>query len=259
MDRLAGGAAAARADGDRPGSPRSGPRRPVLPVPAVARRAAVAGGARADVQAWSLFGDLPFMVDGDSADVWARQHEFRLDCRDWRAARRVQRDRTELGQSALPVGRHRSRRLSVAARAGPAEPPTLFDGYRIDHLVGFYRTFGVAERRLAALLHRRPTQRRRSRSASGCSACFESQARRSSRRISVRCRISCARRSRASAYPDFACFAGSGIGTRKGSAVPRARRVSGGLGRDIRHARHRTDGDVVGIARRQTTGTRCGR
>src|SRR5882762_6186278 len=26
-----------------------------------------------------LFGDLPFMVDGDSADVWARQHHFRLD------------------------------------------------------------------------------------------------------------------------------------------------------------------------------------
>ena len=27
----------------------------------------------------ALFGDLPFMVDGDSADVWARQDEFRLD------------------------------------------------------------------------------------------------------------------------------------------------------------------------------------
>ena len=27
----------------------------------------------------SLFGDLPFMVSGDSADVWARQDEFRLE------------------------------------------------------------------------------------------------------------------------------------------------------------------------------------
>ena len=26
-----------------------------------------------------LFGDLPFMVDGDSADVWARQDQFRFD------------------------------------------------------------------------------------------------------------------------------------------------------------------------------------
>ena len=32
--------------------------------------------AAGDVQ---LFGDLPFMVSGDSADVWARQDEFRLD------------------------------------------------------------------------------------------------------------------------------------------------------------------------------------
>src|SRR5262249_48335288 len=27
----------------------------------------------------ALFGDLPFMVDGDSADVWSRQHQFHLD------------------------------------------------------------------------------------------------------------------------------------------------------------------------------------
>ena len=26
-----------------------------------------------------MFGDLPFMVDGDSADVWVRQGQFRFD------------------------------------------------------------------------------------------------------------------------------------------------------------------------------------
>jgi 4-alpha-glucanotransferase len=35
--------------------------------------------ARAHTNGVHLFGDLPFMVDGDSADVWARQHQFRLD------------------------------------------------------------------------------------------------------------------------------------------------------------------------------------
>ena len=35
--------------------------------------------ARAHTHGVQLFGDLPFMVDGDSADVWARQHQFRLD------------------------------------------------------------------------------------------------------------------------------------------------------------------------------------
>ena len=35
--------------------------------------------ARAAAGRVALFGDLPFMVNGDSADVWARQDEFRLD------------------------------------------------------------------------------------------------------------------------------------------------------------------------------------
>ena len=34
---------------------------------------------RAAARPVALFGDLPFMVDGDSADVWARQHQFRFD------------------------------------------------------------------------------------------------------------------------------------------------------------------------------------
>src|SRR5439155_3255293 len=35
--------------------------------------------ARARTHGVELFGDLPFMVDGDSADVWSRQQQFRLD------------------------------------------------------------------------------------------------------------------------------------------------------------------------------------
>ena len=35
--------------------------------------------ARPRASGVALFGDLPFMVSGDSADVWARQDEFRLD------------------------------------------------------------------------------------------------------------------------------------------------------------------------------------
>ena len=35
--------------------------------------------AREHAHGVALFGDLPFMVDGDSADVWVRQDQFRLD------------------------------------------------------------------------------------------------------------------------------------------------------------------------------------
>ena len=96
--------------------------------------------ARRDAGDVALFGDLPFMVSGDSADVWARQDEFRLD-----ASVGVPPDAfSETGQDwALPVYRwdvlvdRDLDWLRDRARRNAA----LFDGYRIDHLVGFYRTY----------------------------------------------------------------------------------------------------------------------
>lgn len=91
-----------------------------------------------------IFGDFPFMVSGDSADVWARQHEFRVD-----ASVGVPPDAfSATGQDwGLPAYRwdvtapgeyewlqQRARRCTE-----------LYDGFRVDHLVGFYRTF-VRER-----------------------------------------------------------------------------------------------------------------
>ena len=96
--------------------------------------------ARRDCGDIGLFGDFPFVVSGDSADVWARQHEFRVD-----ASVGVPPDAfSETGQDwGLPVYRwdviaaggdewirHRARRCA-----------DMFDGFRIDHLVGFYRTY----------------------------------------------------------------------------------------------------------------------
>jgi 4-alpha-glucanotransferase len=88
-----------------------------------------------------LFGDLPFSVDLHSADVWARADEYLLDVslgvppdafsatgQDWglptyRWDVIVARDFFWL--------RQRARRMA-----------TLFSGFRVDHLVGFYRTYG---------------------------------------------------------------------------------------------------------------------
>ena len=96
--------------------------------------------ARAASNGIVLFGDLPFMVSGDSADVWARQDEFRLD-----ASVGVPPDAfSETGQDwGLPVYRwdvFAARDFDwLRARAG--RNAALFDGYRVDHLVGFYRTY----------------------------------------------------------------------------------------------------------------------
>lgn len=88
----------------------------------------------------AIFGDLPFMVALDSADVWERQDEFRLD-----ASLGVPPDAfSETGQDwNLPVYRwdvmERGGFRWLAARA--RRNAALFDGYRVDHLVGFFRTF----------------------------------------------------------------------------------------------------------------------
>jgi 4-alpha-glucanotransferase len=98
-----------------------------------ARHAASSNGVQ-------LFGDLPFMVDGDSADVWARQDQFRLD-----ASVGVPPDAfSATGQDwGMPVYRWDV----IAAddfqwlRDRARRSADLYDGYRVDHLVGFYRTY----------------------------------------------------------------------------------------------------------------------
>ena len=89
----------------------------------------------------ALFGDLPFMVDGDSADVWARQDQFFLD-----VSLGVPPDAfSDTGQDwGMPVYRWDA----IAAddfgwlRERARRSADLYDGYRVDHLVGFYRTYG---------------------------------------------------------------------------------------------------------------------
>lgn len=87
-----------------------------------------------------LYGDFPFMVSGDSADVWTHQSVFDLE-----ASVGTPPDAfAEQGQNwGLPVYRwDRMQEADFAwlrdrARRGAG----LFDGYRVDHLVGFYRTY----------------------------------------------------------------------------------------------------------------------
>jgi 4-alpha-glucanotransferase len=97
--------------------------------------------ARAKTRGVEIFGDLPFMVDGDSADVWAHQEDFRLD-----VSLGVPPDAfSATGQDwGMPVYRWDA----IAAddfrwlRDRARRSADLYDGYRIDHLVGFYRTYG---------------------------------------------------------------------------------------------------------------------
>jgi len=96
--------------------------------------------ARTAAGSVALFGDLPFMVSVDSADVWARQDEFRLD-----ASVGAPPDAfSEIGQDwGLPVYRWdvTADRDFAWLRQRARRNAELFEGYRVDHLVGFYRTY----------------------------------------------------------------------------------------------------------------------
>ncbi len=98
--------------------------------------------ADAKRMAWPIriFGDLPFMNSADSPDVWARQPEFRFD-----ATIGVPPDAfSETGQDwGLPPWRWDLMAANdfTWMRARARRYAALYDGFRIDHLVGLYRMY----------------------------------------------------------------------------------------------------------------------
>src|SRR5262249_25794597 len=87
-----------------------------------------------------LYGDMPFMVSQHSADVWARQGEFRLDATMGAPPDAFSTDGQDWG---LPV-----MRWDVMAESGYAwwrarcrRAAALLAGVRLDHVVGYYRVY----------------------------------------------------------------------------------------------------------------------
>ncbi|MGE0812702.1 MAG: 4-alpha-glucanotransferase [Vicinamibacterales bacterium] len=87
-----------------------------------------------------MFGDLPFMISGDSPDVWERREQFMLD-----ASVGVPPDAfSDSGQDwGLPPWRWEPMQDTGFKwmRARARRLAALFDGLRVDHLVGLYRIY----------------------------------------------------------------------------------------------------------------------
>jgi 4-alpha-glucanotransferase len=87
-----------------------------------------------------VFGDVPFMISADSPDVWTRQAEFRFD-----ATVGVPPDAfSDTGQDwGLPPWRWdvMAKNDFTWMRQRASRTSQLFDGFRLDHLVGLYRTY----------------------------------------------------------------------------------------------------------------------
>jgi 4-alpha-glucanotransferase len=95
---------------------------------------------RMSIAGVEILGDFPFMVGLDSADVWSRQRDFLLDASVGTPPDAFSEDGQEWGLppynwDAVTANdfewlRMRARRMA-----------DLYDGFRVDHLVGFYRTY----------------------------------------------------------------------------------------------------------------------
>jgi 4-alpha-glucanotransferase len=86
----------------------------------------------------ALMGDMPFIVGRESADVWARRSEFLLDVSLGAPPDAF----TQEGQSwGLPAYDWRAMDANDLSwlRARARHAAVLFDRFRIDHLVGFFR------------------------------------------------------------------------------------------------------------------------
>lgn len=87
-----------------------------------------------------IFGDVPFMISSDSPDVWTRQQEFLFD-----ATVGVPPDAfSDTGQDwGLPPWRWEVMATNDFAwmKVRAERTAELFDGFRLDHLVGLYRTY----------------------------------------------------------------------------------------------------------------------
>ena len=177
----------------------------------------------------ALFGDFPFMVDADSADVWARQHLFRLDATVGAPPDAFSATGQDWGMPVYRWDVMDARGLPLAARARAAQRAicsTATASITSSASTARTRARSTARRRQ---LRRRPTSRRSSRSASGCIGVFRGARRaRSSPRISASCPTSSAsrwraRRPRLQRVPLGARLAHAG------PAVPRSRRATRAL------------------------------
>jgi glycogen operon protein len=98
-----------------------------------ARRGVAAAGV-------DIMGDLPFVVGVDSADAWSNRELFRLDRRLGSPPDEGSPEGHDWGLPVYNWPAHQSRNFAWqrqrAARAGQ-----LFSLYRVDHAIGFYRSY----------------------------------------------------------------------------------------------------------------------
>ena len=93
-----------------------------------------------NVQGVELMGDLPFIVGTESADVWAHPREFRRDVSLGAPPDAFSEEGQDWGLPAYDwPGMEQNDLAWIRARTRHAA--TLYDRFRLDHVVGYFRMF----------------------------------------------------------------------------------------------------------------------
>ena len=162
-----------------------------------------------------------------------------------RAARRVLARPARTG-GFRPIAGTRSRpRATSGCAARARRSAELYDGYRVDHLVGFFRTYAREQDGTAGFVpadeHEQIAQGERLLTlfaASGARVIAED--------LGAHPGLRPPTRPSGSGSPASRCCAGSATGSSEGQSVQGSSRLSGLLGRDQQHARYRDPRRMVG-------------
>ena len=87
-----------------------------------------------------IFGDIPFATNLDSAEVWAERENFRLGCEIGAPADQFSRDGQRWGLPAYDWDYLQTHNWDLWRRK-IRRVTELYDIFRLDHLVGFFRTY----------------------------------------------------------------------------------------------------------------------
>ena len=96
--------------------------------------------ARRQSEGLQILGDFPFMVTLDSADVWSRRDDFILDASVGTPPDAFSDSGQEWGLPPYDWSRAQGNDFEWL-RMRARRFAELYDGFRVDHLVGFYRTY----------------------------------------------------------------------------------------------------------------------
>lgn len=90
-----------------------------------------------------IFGDIPFATNLDSAEVWAERENFRIGWEIGAPADQFSKGGQRWGLPAYDWNYQHSHNLTLWRRK-IRRVTELYDVFRLDHLVGFYRTYVFA-------------------------------------------------------------------------------------------------------------------